>query len=126
MDPIYFYRVDEFVTTFGKDQNKSQSFDHSEFFKGNDLLKCRIEAIKYYNERSQSIQGKSYHLPIAGPDGFSFGKNAAFSIVVNFVEYYNNNEYYDHPILGEDPETNIYSLETEARVFQQLGIDPPL
>ena len=35
--PEYFYRVYEFVTTFGADEGKHEPFSHEEDFKGDDL-----------------------------------------------------------------------------------------
>lgn len=121
--PDYFYQVEEFVTTFRKDADKTEPFDHVEIFKDNDLQKARTKAVEYYMERIKGIENRSYVLPFASPDDFKPGENSAFSITLNFVEFYNDDESYFYPIMGEDNATTRESIELEREVLEYLGYD---
>lgn len=86
------------------------------------MLDCRKRAIEYWKNRSANAQNGNYFLPFARPSDFKFGENAAYSITMFFVQYYNDNEQYEYPLLGEDPQTVEDSLETERMVFKELGL----
>ena len=116
-EPEYFYRVAEFVTTFGKDEGKNEPFSHSEDFKGADLLKCKEQAEKYYWERLEGLEKGKYFLQFEAPENFEFGKNAAFSITVALVEFYSEDEQYEHFTFGEDEETTGLSRKLESVVI---------
>jgi hypothetical protein len=118
-EPDYFYRVSEFVTTFGMDEGKNESFSHFEDFKGNDLHECKAKAEKYYLERLEGLEQSKYFLPFAAPEQFEFGKNAAFSITLALVEYYNDDEYFEHVTIGEDYETTTESRAIEAAILNK-------
>jgi|SRR5690554_3397383 len=118
-EPDYFYRVCEFVTTFGADEGKNEPFSHIEDFKGNDLHECKAKAEKYYWERLEGLGGGKYFLPFAAPENFVLGKNAAFSITLSLVEYYNDSEYSEYPLIGEDDDTAADSREIEKYVLSK-------
>jgi hypothetical protein len=118
-EPEYFYRVSEFVTTYGMDEGKNEPFSHFEDFKGNDLHECKAKAEKYYRERLEGLEQGKYFLPFAAPKNFVFGKNAAFSITLALVEYYTDNNFFEHPLIGEDDETTAESREIEAAVLSK-------
>lgn len=121
-EPDYFYRVTEFVTTFGADPGKNEPFiTDGEDFKGNDLLKCKNDAEKYYWERLQGFENTKYFLPFAAPENFERGKNAAFSITLSLVEFYNEEEQYEYPLLGEDEETTSEGQELEMAILRDKG-----
>lgn len=122
-EPEYFYQVSEFVTTFEKDANKTKSFSHKEIFKDNDLLKARKEAMEYYNQRLQGFDNTSYVLPFASPADYETSKNAAFSISLSLVEFYNDDELYIYPIAGEDDETVLENKESERLVLADKGYE---
>ncbi|MDP2452651.1 MULTISPECIES: hypothetical protein [unclassified Kaistella] len=122
-EPNYFYQVDEFVTTFGKDANKTDSFEHVEVFRDNDLYRARVKALDYYNERLKGIENTSYVLPFASPCEFRAAENSAFSITVSLVEYYNEDELYQFAIEGEDEETTVENKEIERIVYESKGYD---
>ena len=84
----YYYRVEEFVTTFEADPGKNESFSHTEEFKGPDFRECRRKAYAWYNERLKGLDNKgSYHnLPFAAFKDFTTGKNAAYSVTLALVE----------------------------------------
>ena len=118
-EPDYFYRVSEFVTTFGMDEGKNAPFSHFEDFKGNGLHECKAKAGKYYWERLEGLEQGKYFLPFEAPENFEFGKKAAFSITLSLVEYYNDNEYFEHPLIGEDDDTTAESREIEATILSK-------
>ena len=118
-EPEYFYRVSEFVTTFGMDEGKNEPFSHFEDFKGNDLHECKAKAEKYYWERLEGLEQGKYFLPFEAPEQFEFGKNAAFSITVALVEFYYKDEYYEHVTIGEDDDTTTESRIIEAVVLSK-------
>ena len=116
-EPEYFYRVWELVTTFGKDEGKNEPFSHTEEFKGDDLLKCKEQAEKYYLERLEGLEQGKYFLPFASPQNFQFGKNAAFSITVALVEFYSEDDQYEHITFGDEESVMAESREIEAEVI---------
>lgn len=120
-EPDYFYRVSELVTTFKADPGKNEAFDHTEEFKGNDLLKCKTEAEKYYWERFEGLEDGRYFLPFAAPKDFEIGKNSAFSITLSLVEYYNEDYQYEHILIGEDEKTVSEGNEIEMLVLKEKG-----
>ncbi len=124
----YFYRVFEFVTTFGKDNGKSEGFDHSEDFFGDNLLECRKRAMEYYIKKELGFNNSSYHLPFASPKNFKFGENAAFSLRLSLVDQYliSNGETLieteeEFPLYGEAEEEMIESREAEIDILMKLG-----
>lgn len=120
-EPEYFYRVSEFVTTFEMDEGKNKPFNHEEDFKGNDLLNCKAEAENYYWKRLNGLEQSKYFLPFAAPHNFEFGKSAAFSITLSLVEFYTDDNYFEHPLNGEDDETIAESKEIERAVLTEKG-----
>lgn len=119
--PVYFYKVSEFVTTFEADKGKNDPFTHEEIFKDNDLVKCRAKAETYYWKRLNGLEQGKYFLPFAAPTDFVPGENAAFSISLSLVEYYSEDEQIEHCLLGEDEETILESSEIEAMVLKEKG-----
>ena len=121
-EPDYFYLVRELVTTFGMDESKSESFSHEKKFEGKNLLKCKNDAEKYYWERLNGLEQSKYFLPFAAPQNFKFGKNAAFSITLSLVEYYTDDYFIEHTLIGEDDETTTESIEIETSVLKSKGL----
>ena len=121
-DPSYYYLVREFVTTFGADQGNNEPFTHEEKFEGRDLLKCRSDAREYYMIRLNGIENNKYFLPFAAPSDFEMGKNAAISITLALVEYYSEDNYFEHPLMGEDDRTTSESREIETAVLKEKGL----
>lgn len=120
--PDYFYLVEEFVTTFKMDEGKNDPFSHDQKFDGKNLLKCKTDAEKYYRQRLKGLEGGSYFLDFASPQDFKLGKNAAFSIVLSLVEYYHEDNFIMHPLLGEDEESIAESIEIEEAVLKEKGL----
>jgi hypothetical protein len=117
LEPQYFYKVFEFVTSFEKDKGKTKPFSHSENFKGRNIKQCRELATKYYFERLNGLNNGKFFLPFETPKKFVLGKNSVFSIILFLVEYYNEDNYLEHPILGEDEETTLEGKEIENTLF---------
>ena len=116
----YFYRVEEFLTTFGKDKEQNEPITHTQEFRENGILARREDAYKYYEGRLQGIEEKGrYFLPFASPEDFKAGENSAFSIWLSFVEVIDGNEY-EHILEGEDEEECNESLEYEQNVISNL------
>ncbi len=120
-EPDYFYLVREYVTTFKMDEGKNEPFSNEQKFEGKDLLKCKTEAEKYYWERLNGLEQGKYFLEFAAPQNFEFGKNAAFSITISLVEYYTDDNLFEHPLIGEDDETTAESREIETAVLTEKG-----
>ena len=116
-NPKYFYRVYESVTTFEEGKNYSNTTD----FRIGSLIKCRAEAVNYYNERMQGFEnGKAkFFYPFESPTNFKHGENAAYSLVLSIVEYYDDNEYYEYALAGEDEETCADNREIEAYALSE-------
>jgi len=120
-EPLYFYRVSEFVSTFGMDEGKNEPLDHEEDFKVNDLLECKAKALKYYCERYAGLENTKYFLEFESPKNFEFGKHAVYSLILSLVEYYDEDNYILYPLLGVDEEEITESKETETMVLKDLG-----
>ena len=122
-EPDYFYRVEEWVFTFEQDPGKNKPISHTQDFKQGDLLKCKVDAEKYYKEREEGmLKAGKYFLPFAGPKDFKMGENAGFSLVLSLVEYYNEDLLIEHPLLGEDEDEMAQSRETEKMVLEGKGL----
>ena len=95
-DPIYFYRVYESVNTF----EEGKRFSDTKDFRIGSVAECRTEAVKYYTERLEGfLSGKvKFHYPFESPDNFKEGKNAAYSLVIYIVEYYDENNFYEYAL----------------------------
>lgn len=89
MEPEYYFVVQEFLTTFGLDPDKTEPLDISKKFKKSDFhnsfKKAYDAACYYYYERLDGLERGHYFLPFAGPREFIRGENAAFSITVKIV-----------------------------------------
>jgi hypothetical protein len=120
-EPDYFYLVQEYVTTFQMDEGKNEPFSHEQKFEGKDLLKCKTEAEKCYWEKLGGLAQRQYFLPFAAPQNFECGKNAAFSVTLILVEYYNEDEYFEYPLIGEDYETTAESRVIERDILRKKG-----
>ncbi|GAB1445148.1 hypothetical protein MASR2M41_08140 [Flammeovirgaceae bacterium] len=90
----YYYKVSEFVTSFGLDPKKNDSVSHHTEFKPDrqkSLLKCRLEAIAFYESRLIGLENSDgYFLPFAAPDKFKHGVNSAYSVDLYLVQECNN------------------------------------
>lgn len=119
--PEYFYRVSEFVTTFGADPGEHQPFSHHEDFKGVDLMVCRNTAYEYYQQRYKGLDNSRYHLPFASPQEFQLGKHAAVSIILSLVEVNSDGEEIEWPLAGEEEKEMHESRELELAVLMEKG-----
>ena len=123
IEPDYFYRVFENLTTFKADKGKNEPFTHTENFKGRDLLECKRKAEKYFYERSNGFQNNSYFLPFASPNNFEIGKNSVFTLILSFVEHYDEDYEIEHPLIGGEEEDFLEENRMlEAAVLQSKGI----
>lgn len=118
-EPEYYYRVDLFATTFGADKDKTPPFEHEEFFRGEDLLKCRENAFAYAKNHIENIDRNGYVFPFASPANTILGKTSAFSCWVFLIEDYGNISY-DHQITGTG-DNEGYELEKD--IFKSIGIN---
>lgn len=121
-EPDYFYLVWEYVTTFQMDEGKNKPYSHKQKFEGKDLLKCKTEAEKYYRERLDDLENGKYFLELETPQIFEFGKNSAFSITLSLIEFYDDDDFIEHPLIGEDDETTAESIEIERAVLKSKGL----
>jgi len=66
----------------------------------------------------ESGKAKFFH-PFESPANFKHGENSAYSLVLYIVEYYNDNDFYEYALAGEDEETCADSQEIEAYALSQ-------
>lgn len=115
----YYYRIDEFVTTFGADPGKNDSMDNSEIVKDADLKKAQEKAIKFYLERLMGLNKKGrYFLPFSNAKEFKTGENAAMSIQLYLMEKHPSEPFpYEYAVLGESTEDMEYGWELEESLL---------
>ena len=132
-NPRYFYKVEEFVTTFGADPGNTEGISNTKEFRpedyDNSLMKTRIAADMYYNERETGMEETSFFMPFAGPQEFNMGENAAYSLTLYLVEHtpsyhtktfgWVNDEVIEYPVRGEDFEEMEAGLEIESELLNQ-------
>jgi hypothetical protein len=116
-EPTYFYRVHEFVTTF----EKGRSFSNDTDFRTGSLKECKAEAESFFQKRLDGFEsGKApFYRPFASPANFKHGENAAYSITLSIVEYYDEDEYYEYVLLGDDEDICAESREIEAYALKE-------
>lgn len=116
-EPSYFYRVYEFVTTFEQERSYSNVTD----FRIGSLIECKVESERFYLERMRGFESgqAKFFLPFELPANFKDGENAAYSLVLSIVEYYNDEEYYEYALLGEDAQTCAESKEIEIEILKR-------
>jgi hypothetical protein len=114
----YFYRVDEFVTNFGKGQGPDESFSHSLDFHFDTVEESRRQAYDYYNERHELLaKEQAYFLPFAPTKDTHLGDIALYSLTLYFVECYNEDEYYLHGLEGVDDYEKTEARNVELEVL---------
>lgn len=116
-DSIYFYRVYESVNTFEEEGH----YSHKEDFRNGSLEECRAEALKYYEERLNGFEsGKvKFHYSFETPDNFKLGENAAYTLVLSLIQYFEEDDFIEYPLLGEDEETCTESRQVEAHILSK-------
>ncbi len=118
-EPEYYYIVRQFVTTFGEDEGKNEPFETEDKFVGNDLMKCKTDAEKFYWEKLKGLSKSKYFLEFASPKDFVLGENAAFSINLLLVEYYSDDFSIELDLIGEDDSEE--NQEIEMAVLKSKG-----
>ena len=116
--PLYFYRVQEFLTTFELDKDKTEPFIYTEEFRGTNLRECRERAYAFYNDRSQGLEEATYFLPLAARADFKYGENAAYSHTLSLIEYYNAEDEIEHFLEGWDENEQILNRQLESVILQ--------
>ena len=114
----YFYRVDEFVKTFGRGESQEESFSHSLDFRFDTIQESRAQAYDYYYERLEVLtKEETYFLPFTPVKDSSLGNIAVYSLTLYFVECYNEDEYYLHGLEGVDENEMAESKKIEAEIL---------
>jgi hypothetical protein len=121
----YFYRVDEFVKTFGRGEGGEEAFVHSLDFQFDTLAESRVQAFSYYAERMETLNGEKAHfLPFAPLKDTAVNLVAVFSLTLYLVECYNEDEYYLHGLEGVPEHEKVRAEEIEAEIFAvKAGVD---
>ena len=104
--------VHEFVTCFEQDDNKTESYNHIEWFNTENLTDDEHNALMYYHKRLLNPP-KSYFLPIANPQDFVMGQNAAWSVHITLGVYYEDGGEDEIPYVG-------YYSDEECEEGQEL------
>jgi hypothetical protein len=60
-------------------------------------------------------------LPYASPENFVFGENAACSLVLSLVQYYDEDNYSEYLLLREDEKTIAEGNDFESLVLREKG-----
>jgi hypothetical protein len=114
----YFYRVDEFVKTFGRGESREESYVHSLDFQFETVAESRLQAFAYYQERMDILsREKEYFLPFAPLKDTVTGLIAIFSLTLYLVECYNEDEYYLHGLEGVPENEKAGARKIEAEIF---------
>lgn len=118
----YFYRVDEFVKTMGRESGE-ESFSHSLDFKFDTIHESKRQAYAYYMERLQFLQRENQHfLPFVPVKDSNIGLIAVYSLVLYFVECYEEDEYCLHGLEGVLESEAAESLKIEKEVLSNEGL----
>src|SRR5438045_2789362 len=97
----YFYRVDEFVRTFGRGESGEESFTHSLDFHFDTFQESRQQAYDYYHERLEFLSKEGeYFQPFVPTKDTQVGTIAVYSLTLYLVECYNEEEYYLYGLEG--------------------------
>lgn len=91
--------VHEFVTCFEQDSNATKAYNHTEKFDTQNLAEDEHNAIMYYYKRLTQPP-KSYFLPIATPQDFEMGKNAAWTVYITLAVEHMDGTEDEIPFLG--------------------------
>ncbi len=119
----YFYRVDEFVKTFGRGDSQEESFSHSLDFHFDTIHESKLQAYNYYNERLEVLsKEEEYFLPYVPTKNTKVGLLAVYSLTLYFVECYNEDEYYLHGLEGVGESEKSESKQIEAEVLDSESI----
>lgn len=114
----YFYRVDEYVSTFGRSKGQDESFTHSLDFNFDSVQESKRQAYDYYNDRLSFLaKEEAYFLPFAPTKDTSLGDIALYSLTLYFVECYNEDEYYLHGLEGVSEEEKAEARKVEWEVL---------
>lgn len=116
----YFYRVDEFVQTFGRGESREEAFTHSLDFYYETPKESKLQAYDYYQERLEVLaKEEEYFLPFTPVKDTKLGLIAIYSLTLYFVECYNEDEYYLHGLEGVSESEKAESKKIEAEVLGQ-------
>jgi hypothetical protein len=117
----YFYRVDEFVKTFGRGEGQEESFTHSLDFQYDTVQESKTQAYSYYEERLEILsKEEDYFLPFTPAKDTKLGLIAVYSLTLYFVECYNDDEYYLHGLEGVPDEEKAESERIEMEVLNAV------
>jgi hypothetical protein len=116
----YFYRVDEFVRTFGRGESREEAFTHSLDFHFDTTRESKLQAYGYYKERLDVLaKEEEYFLPFTPVKDTKLGPVAIYSLTLYFVECYNEEEYYLHGLEGVSETEMAESKKIEEEVLEQ-------
>lgn len=119
----YFYRVDEFVKTRGRSEGAEESFSHSLDFKFDTIHESKKQAYDYYTERLQFLQREDQHfLPFVPRTDTNVGLIAVYTLILYFVECFEEDEYCLHGLEGVPESERLESLKIEDEVLSNEDI----
>ncbi len=114
----YFYRVDEFVRTFGRGESQEESFTHSLDFQFDTVQESKVQAYDYFRDRLEVLaKEEEYLLPFTPVKDTGLGQIAVYSLTLYFIECYNEDEYYLHGLEGVSENEMAEAREVEAEVL---------
>lgn len=118
----YYYRVDEYVRTHGRNGGQEESFTHSLDFQFDTPQESREQAYAYYTERLEFLStAGNYFLPFALAKDPALGCIALYSLTLYFVACYNEDEYYLFGLEGVDEEERKKALQAEEECLKADG-----
>jgi hypothetical protein len=125
--PTYFYWVTQDVYALNGQNEFVNDYHHSKDFKDADLREARSAAIDYLSKRHLDFPEKFY-FKFVSPEEWNENKNkehARYSYSVSLVEWFNDDDYAEFIIAGEDEEETTASLEHEAELWLSMGLGEP-
>jgi|GEM_PF-3913321 hypothetical protein len=125
LNPQYFYRVDEEVTTFSIDIGLRT---HSTFldFNHEDLLVSRTAAMRFYHQRYKDFDRDPGHfLPLGAPRNYKSPEHAACRLNLTLVEDYGQGCEFEYVILAADNKVMHKNREYEKDVLRHKGFIKP-
>jgi hypothetical protein len=120
-EPIYFYRVTQFVHRPSYVQSAiSKPFYRD--FSGGDLFSCRARAYEFLLDRMSELEMSDNFLMDGDPQLYAIGKEVQVSHVISLVEYYDEEDYTCYPLNSENIPVRRESMAKEYEVLSPLSV----
>ncbi len=116
--PLYYYRIIEFNTRYGKNVSVTNPQTIVTEFRGTDLKKCRRDAFMFYDFKDFQRKNLLKNIPVASG---TWLHEEIYNLSLSFV-IRNSKGDKDYLLQGDTQTEFIRGLEKEAEVYSELGI----